>query len=349
MIDVSIIVPVYDVEKYIRRCLESVISQECDSIQIECVIVDDCSPDESMDIVEQMLINYHGGITFRIERHECNRGLSAARNTGIMTAKGENILFLDSDDQLAPHAVECLVDAKRSNPKVDIVMGNVLDCQLRKMFASNRQTMALLEGRKQLCRGFFDNTIIVTAWNKLVSRQLLIDNNLFFIEGVLFEDVPWTFDLILHVDSLLILPSFTYIYEYNETSIMNTRIEKSDKTAYSYAAISLYLTEHSTSNVYEEYRQLSIACILNAMDICNKYDISEDTLLYVNNVKRLMIRSALMNGKFLICLYSYLILDLFHGIFRFRFFRRYFDKINGFAFRFLKLMNNLTQHIFSCP
>ena len=86
MKEVSIIIPIYNVEKYVAECLNSVISQTYDHSKIECIIVDDCTLDHSMDIVNEIIGKYDGGMSFIICRHEHNEGLSAARNTGIEIA-----------------------------------------------------------------------------------------------------------------------------------------------------------------------------------------------------------------------------------------------------------------------
>ncbi|MDO5130378.1 MAG: glycosyltransferase family 2 protein, partial [Prevotellaceae bacterium] len=83
MKDISIIIPIYNVEKYVAECINSVISQTYDHSKIECIIVDDCTPDHSMDIVNEIIGKYDGEMTLNIIRHEQNQGLSAARNTGI--------------------------------------------------------------------------------------------------------------------------------------------------------------------------------------------------------------------------------------------------------------------------
>lgn len=335
MIDVSIIIPVYGVENYIRRCLESVISQECDSVQIECIIVDDCSPDGSLSIIEQMQLGYQGLIEFQIVKHECNRGLSAARNTGLRAAKGDNILFLDSDDYLLPHAIECLVDSKRNYPEADVVMGNMFNSYQGKAAIPEGGKEVLLKGREKISRGLS----IITAWNKLVNRQFLLDNDLFFIEGIMFEDIPWTYDLLSHVDSLLILPTITYYYEYNETSIMNTIQDRPDQAAKSWAKIVRHYLDHPYPSLYVEQRQFVLGFLLNAIDICNKCTICEETHRFVSDVKKQLLFSTLKDGRIMMSLYMYLILDLFHGVFQFRFFRTHYDKINNIATQFFRLTN----------
>ena len=80
---ISIIIPVYNVEEYIQRCLKSVIAQECDDFDIECILVDDCSNDISMVIAKDMIDHYHGPISFRLLSNSENQGPSVSRNNGL--------------------------------------------------------------------------------------------------------------------------------------------------------------------------------------------------------------------------------------------------------------------------
>ena len=105
---VSIIIPVYNVEAYIEDCIASVMAQDYE--QLEVLIVDDCTPDQSISIVEKMISGYEGPHTYRIIRHAKNGGQSAARNSGISEAAGELIYFLDSDDYICEKAISNLVE-----------------------------------------------------------------------------------------------------------------------------------------------------------------------------------------------------------------------------------------------
>ena len=98
MKDISIIIPIYNVEKYVAECLNSVINQTYDHSKIECILVDDCTPDKSMNIANELIANYNGDMTFIIKKHDHNQGLSAARNTGIDIATRTYIYFIDSDE-----------------------------------------------------------------------------------------------------------------------------------------------------------------------------------------------------------------------------------------------------------
>ena len=115
MKDVSIIIPIYNVEKYVAECLNSVISQTYDHSKIECILVDDCTPDKSMDVVNKIIGEYNGEMTFITRRHKENKGLSAARNTGISIATGEYLYFLDSDDYIYPNSLELLMEGVEKN------------------------------------------------------------------------------------------------------------------------------------------------------------------------------------------------------------------------------------------
>ena len=95
---VSVIIPVYQVSDYVERCLLSVMNQTYQNI--ECIIVDDCSTDDSVAKCDRLISTYKGPIKFQILHHERNRGLSAARNTGTDAATGEYIFYLDSDDEI---------------------------------------------------------------------------------------------------------------------------------------------------------------------------------------------------------------------------------------------------------
>lgn len=106
---VSIIVPVYNVEPYVEDCVLSVMRQTYTG-PVECIIVDDCSTDNSMAIVDGAISKYNGSISFKVLHHDKNRGQSAARKRGVEEAHGEWIMFVDSDDLLLENAISELVD-----------------------------------------------------------------------------------------------------------------------------------------------------------------------------------------------------------------------------------------------
>ena len=98
--DISIIISVYNVEEYIERCILSVCKQSMNNISVECILVNDNSPDKSIDKAKSLIESYSGEIMFKIVTHDQNQGLSSARNTGMKNATGKYLFFLDSDDFL---------------------------------------------------------------------------------------------------------------------------------------------------------------------------------------------------------------------------------------------------------
>lgn len=107
MIKLSIIVPIYNVEQYVEECIRSLYRQDIPISEYEVICVDDCSPDNSAAIVERLQKEYP---TLRLIHNERNKKLGGARNTGLKEAKGEYILFVDSDDMLKPNCLKQLVD-----------------------------------------------------------------------------------------------------------------------------------------------------------------------------------------------------------------------------------------------
>ena len=104
---ISIIVPVYNTDfALLNRCLDSILNQTYDCF--ECILVDDCSPDMSMDIAKGIIAHYIGPISFRIITNSENQGLSCSRNNGLRIAKGEFVFFLDSDDNLMANSLSFL-------------------------------------------------------------------------------------------------------------------------------------------------------------------------------------------------------------------------------------------------
>ena len=118
---VSIIVPVYNVSEYIERCIYSIISQTYSNI--ECIIVDDVTPDDSIEKCEKIISTYNGKIEFRIIRREENGGLSAARNTGTIASRGDYLFYIDSDDDISSDCIEKMVSFVSDDESIEMVQG----------------------------------------------------------------------------------------------------------------------------------------------------------------------------------------------------------------------------------
>ena len=221
--DVSIIIPTYNVASYIIECLESVASQTYRG-SLECIVVDDCGTDDSIALADNFIQHYSGKIDFRILHRQKNGGLSAARNTGLNEAKGEFVYFLDSDDYITPDCIESLVGVAKYFPKVEIVQGGIVNTQGTIIYDSTRfKTPQLLEDRKDIYSKLVFGELPVSSWNKLIRRDFLKENSIDFYEGVIHEDVDFLYKLAAHVTSFALCPVITYCYRVQrEGSILST-------------------------------------------------------------------------------------------------------------------------------
>ena len=224
MITVSIIIPTYNVEAYIRECLESVAAQTYGG-NIECIIVDDCGTDNSIAVAEQFIAEYKGCIDFRILHREKNGGLSAARNSGMKEACGDYIYFLDSDDFIEPHTIENMVKVAERYTEVDVVQAGITDTSSHLVFDAVNCTLPDMVNDVRQLQGMLlmPSMLPVSSWNKLIRRRFLSDNNILFCEGVIHDDVDFAYKMANCISSLALCRANTYIYRTQRPgSIINT-------------------------------------------------------------------------------------------------------------------------------
>ena len=222
---ISIIVPVYNVEQYIKECFDSIAAQTYKG-DMECIFVDDCGQDNSVAVLEKLITDYHGAIKFSIVHHEHNKGLSGARNTGIKKASGDYLYFLDSDDSITSDCIEKLTALAEKYPGVDIVQGstksrmNWLQMGWKKLPEYSRHYSWI---KKTMLKRYI---IPMTAWNKLICRSFVLNHNLFFAEGIIHEDEVWNFMLAKYVHRIAFCETLTYIYRENDGGIMKSSANK---------------------------------------------------------------------------------------------------------------------------
>ena len=234
MKDVSIIIPIYNVEKYVAECLNSVISQTYDHSKIECIIVDDCTPDRSMDIVNEIIREYDGDMAFITCRHEHNQGLSVARNTGIDIATGKYIYFIDSDDYLYDNAIETLMKVHAEHLDAEIIIGNAFD----EYHNYNLFKLDRMKSFVNINYLFLGTTWVITAWNSLIKKELIDRTDVRFMSGIYFEDNLSNYNLLPNASNVSIISEVTYFYRKNEGGIMlGARKEKVEKCCNDYITI----------------------------------------------------------------------------------------------------------------
>lgn len=213
---ISIIIPIYNIEEWIARCITLILEQYREGVEL--IIVDDCTEDRSMQIVREMLQDV--ALAIQYITHTENRGLSAARNSGIKKAKGDYILFVDGDDTLAPDAIEGFFGSIQSG--CDVVVGNYQVISESHSYTSQRYSKSMEYCGENIFVAFVQGWIPIMAWNKLVRREFILSNNLLFKEGVLHEDELWSFMLMSRSRKVKMLGSVTYNYFVREGSIMTS-------------------------------------------------------------------------------------------------------------------------------
>ena len=216
MFKVSIIIPVYNVSQYIERCLLSVINQTYKDIEI--ILVDDASPDDSIIKVRRIMKLYPDK-NISIVTHTKNKGPSAARNLGVKSSVGDYIFFLDSDDVIPEEAITLLVK-KASLYQVDVVMGDmdVINASSKRYPSLNLQERDILYGN-EILKSFLQKRWYEMPWNKLVKRELFFQNDCWFYEGIVHEDNLWAFQIARNSNSMAICKQLTYLYCINPQSI----------------------------------------------------------------------------------------------------------------------------------
>lgn len=341
IMNLSIIIPVYNVEKYIRRCIESVMAQNTADAKIECILVDDCTPDDSMRIAKEMTDAYQGPITFRMLHHDVNRGLSAARNTGLNHASGDYIFFMDSDDWIEPDTIRYFQDQMAAHPDAEMVIGNVLEEPNGKRFLGALEEPRFIDDHTVFTRLMLQEKIYRQAWNKLIRKDILTTHHLTFMEGIVYEDLPWTFELFLHIKSVLLLPYITYHYECNETSVVHTsfHLEKADRAVRSFT-LGVSRIQEIINDPIQDLRPLQVDCILYMTQILNKAadiyihaPIQGDTKKQFKKVRSALLRQTLSNGRIVLTTFLLSLFPPFWHLQRLRWYRRHYYAMEQIASR----------------
>ena len=211
---ISVIIPVYNVENYIKDCLTSVLNQTFEDIEV--IIINDGSTDKSKDIVEQYVLK-----DSRIKLFDQNNmGLSAARNNGIEKSSGEYLFFVDSDDMLEENILEELYKII-TNYKADIA--SVYCAHFtndKKPVYSISKKNECLDPVDAITRLFSENSTLFAAWGKLYTRNLF--THIRFREGIIYEDVEIMPRLFEISNCVVISYSCLYGYRHRDNSITTT-------------------------------------------------------------------------------------------------------------------------------
>lgn len=215
--ELSIIVPVYNVDAYLEKCLHSLVHQSLDSSKYEVIIVNDGSPDKSQEIIDRFAIEYPNVRAYQKE----NGGLSDARNYGIEKAKGKYLAFIDSDDYVREDMFELML-TKAYEEDFDMVVCDFIeiydDHEVICSSQINHDIMNINELKKTMCN------IYPSAWNKIYKRSLFA--NIRFKKGVWFEDVECLYRLLPLVTSIGTVKEPLNFYIQRQGSISKSKDER---------------------------------------------------------------------------------------------------------------------------
>lgn len=232
----SIIVPVYNTEKYLDDCINSIIDAKIESCEI--ILVDDGSTDESGMICDSLEKKFNNIKVI----HKLNGGLSSARNAGIKIAKGKYLMFVDSDDKINKF------DFKK------YLKNNVDFIQYKMIYLYENEKLVYLKNIDLSCGdnliGFLYNqvkngTLSISACDKIVSRKMVVENNLYFEEGLFSEDINWSLELYLVAKSFKAYNDEIYVYRQQRIgSITNSTNNKKISSL-------IYILKKWTTRKYE--------------------------------------------------------------------------------------------------
>lgn len=253
---ISVIVPVYKVEDYLYRCVESIVNQSYKNLEI--ILVDDGSPDKCPQMCDEWIKK-----DSRIKViHKDNGGLSDARNAGLDIASGEYISFVDSDDWISKNYIEKLYHSIIAN-NADISECNVYYAYGEELSAYNNDSAFFYENNKSVMEAYIrDYHIKTVVWNKLYSIDLL--SSIRFEKGKLHEDEFFTYLVLSKVDRLAHINEYLYFYRQRSDSIMGQSQSFAIHNLDSIEGCSnraLYVKENYPDLYFYELRNMTNLCI----------------------------------------------------------------------------------------
>ncbi len=275
----SVIMPVFNVEKYIRKSVDSVLKQTYQNIEV--LLVDDGSTDNCPKICDD-----YAELDSRVRViHKKNGGLSDARNFGIDAASGDYVVFLDSDDYWSSDTALEKAARKLEMEKSDVMLfffKYLFEDENNRITEYNSEFEKIeinMESKKtQLTDLIKNNIYISSAWAKIIKRQLFKDNDLYFVKGVYSEDIEWSARLMMYASSFSVLNESFYIYIQRGTSIAHSLRRKNIVDAKNNVMKALAMADSIDEELKEafmNYISYQYITVLNVSCVC-KDDIRDE-------------------------------------------------------------------------
>lgn len=308
MYKISLIIPIYNVSKYIEKSLLSALNQSFESI--EYILIDDCGTDNSMILVDEILKNHPRRNDVFIHRHEKNLGLSAARNSGINLATGEYIFFMDSDDEIKPDCLE-LHYKEITECGADFTTANFEFTGINTTVHASTIRQFDIKVNEDIIKSFFNRKWSVSAANKLYKRSFLLSHNIEFTPNLLHEDILWMYLISIYASKVVLIPNNSYIYKIRKNSITTSRNSSSKIESMIYIIDFIFSDFSEKQNLNhllnEMYSYLSFQRFNTALLLINYSDELDDRKKYYSlinskkyNSKRVNIFSILLSLPFVL-------------------------------------------------
>ncbi len=224
---VSVIIPIYNVEEYLAECLESVINQTYQNMEIICI--EDKSTDNSLDILNQYAKK---DTRIRLYCNRENRGLAYSRNIGLDAAEGDYILFVDSDDYIQADLIAVCMEKSADNDL--ICFDYTLFDNIHGPMKSHTYLIKDGEyrGENYFVEAVKNNSVIFSAWSKLYKRAFLDKHRIRFCDGLLYEDILFSFSCFLKASRIYSLHNRFYWYRIRKDSIMMKKVSAQNLESY---------------------------------------------------------------------------------------------------------------------
>ena len=223
----SVIIPVYNAAAFIPRALDSIYSQGMKEDDFEVICVDDCSPDNSYEVMTSYLYEGYHPENLIILRHSVNKRQGGGRNTGLRAARGKWILFMDPDDFFYPGTLNKLLEEAEKEPKLDTILFD------RKRgdgtFENAKDDLSSLNLDTHTMTGeefLLTNPVSGAVWNYLYRRDHLLATGILFEENVFFEDTDFMMNYLVHAKAIRFLPLVVYYYWLSNPDQTTQNIDK---------------------------------------------------------------------------------------------------------------------------
>ncbi len=234
---ISILIPVYNVEKYIEKCLTSLFSNK-HAKDCEFVIVDDCSTDKSLEIAQNVIEKYSKTNNTKIIKHTSNKGIASTRNTGLKNSSGIYILNVDSDDYVEENFIDSFYNLVLKDDYDLVSCGYFCDSEWNSITCSQK----ILKETDKLITNLLNDKSKAFLWCKLFRRDIIESYDIYFIDGIdMLEDFMFCIKYFPYVSKIFIIEDYLYHY-----------------------------VQRNNSYVHQLYTEKKVLNIINALDFCEE-------------------------------------------------------------------------------